>query len=36
MAADQTIDHVNTDAVLVSVVTHAILLDPPGIQILLP
>ena len=36
MAADQAIERVHTDAVLVSVATHAILLDPPGIQVFLP
>ena len=36
MAADQSIDHINTDAVLTSVVADAILLGPSGIQVLLP
>ena len=35
MAADQSTGCINADAVLVSVVTHVVL-DPPGIQVLLP
>ena len=36
MAADQSIDHINTDAVFVFVVVDAILLGPSDIQVLLP